>query len=571
MVMLISKVTIMAFNHIIKEPLLNILCELPGYDESVDVKQQVRDITHLFDVNPSLPGIIIIDKNRYQGMISRDRCFEALGRPYGIELFSRLSVKQFFSQIGTNALVLPPETPIDTAVRLGLTRDHCELYDPIVVNDANHSYMIDMHTLLVRQTELLSKLSEDYHLLSIHDPLTSINNRRGFIEIAQGKTIDAWVNHDQLSVLMIDIDNFKKVNDIHGHFAGDQVIIAIVDECKKIIRQTDVIGRFGGEEFIVMLPGAQITEANIIAERIRSEIEKLKIIVDGAAIKVTVSIGISQISKAQGSLETLIKQADQAMYTAKGLGKNQITEWDDSQISNKNTLGCITENRKKITWLELDKASKDRFINETIIGWTKAVELRDRDTEGHSQRVAGLTLELAVKIGGQQGDLEELGWGALLHDIGKIAIPDSILYKPGKLTAEEWDIMKKHPGYAVEMLSSISFLKTAIDIPYNHHEHWDGSGYPRGLKNTEIPMAARIFTVIDVWDALSTDRCYRKAWSPVEIERYMVENRGLLFDPDIVNIFLALLREKEIVKKTNTHREYKTNLLQVENIGIYRR
>jgi diguanylate cyclase (GGDEF)-like protein len=427
----------MAVNHTIRDPLLNILCELPGFDESVDVNQQVRDITHLFDVNSSLPGVIIMENNRYLGMVSRDRCFEALGRPYGIELFSRLSVRQFFSQIGTNALVLTPETSIDNAVRLGLIRDHCELYDPIVVNDDDHSYLIDMHTLLVRQTELLSKLSEDYHLLSIHDPLTNINNRRGFIEIAQRQTNYAWVNREQLSVLMIDIDNFKNVNDFHGHFAGDQVIVAIVDECKKIIRQSDVIGRFGGEEFIVILPGTNITDANTIAERIRSEIEKLKIIVDATTIKVTVSIGISQISKAQGSLEMLIKQADQAMYMAKGFGKNQIIEWDDSQTSNKNTLANKTENRKNITWLDHDKASKERFINETIIGWTKAVELRDRDTEGHSQRVAGLTLELAAKIGGQLGDPEELRWGALLHDIGKIAIPDTILYKPGKLTADE--------------------------------------------------------------------------------------------------------------------------------------
>ncbi len=558
----------MALNNSIRDPLSNILCELPGFDESVDVNQQVRDITHFFDVNPSLPGVIIVDNNRYLGMISRDRCFEALGRPYGIELFSRLSVKQFFSQIGTNALVLPPETSIDNAVRFGLKRDHCELYDPIVVNDTDHSYMIDMHTLLVRQTELLSILSENYHLLSIHDPLTNINNRRGFIEIAQRQTSNAWANREQLSVLMIDIDNFKNVNDGHGHLAGDQVIVAIVDECKKVIRQTDVIGRFGGEEFIVILPGTHITEANTIAERIRSEIEKLKIIVDDNVVTVTVSIGISQITKAQGSLELLIKQADQAMYMAKGLGKNQITEWSDSQISHKNTLVNNSENRKNITWLDHDRASKERFINETIIGWTKAVELRDRDTEGHSQRVAGLTVELAGKIGSQVGNLEELHWGALLHDIGKIAIPDTILYKPGKLTADEWAIMKKHPGYAVDMLSSISFLQTAIDIPYNHHEHWDGSGYPRGLKNIEIPLAARIFTVIDVWDALSADRCYRKAWSPVEIGNYMTENRGLLFDPEIVDIFLAHLKEKEIAKKTNIHHENKINAFQMESIGI---
>ncbi len=178
--------------------------------------------------------------------------------------------------------------------------------------------------------------------------------------------------------------------------------------------------------------------------------------------------------------------------------------------------------------------------DSTLAGWARALELRDELTEGHTRRVTELTLQLARALGIAERDLIHIRRGALLHDIGKMGIPDSILHKPGPLTKQEQRIMRLHPQYAYEMLSTIPFLKESLDIPYCHHELWDGSGYPRGLKGEEIPLAARIFTVVDNWDALTSDRPYRPAWPKEKARQYLLEQAGKIFDPRIVEAFLKL-------------------------------
>ena len=177
----------------------------------------------------------------------------------------------------------------------------------------------------------------------------------------------------------------------------------------------------------------------------------------------------------------------------------------------------------------------------TLEGWARALELRDQETEGHSRRVNDLVLNLAQQFGIEGEDLRNLRRGALLHDIGKMAIPDKILLKPGPLTDEEWVVMKQHPGYALDLLSRILYLSRAIDIPYYHHEKWDGSGYPQGLCEEEIPLAARIFSIVDVWDALTSDRPYRKAWQSDRVRAYLIEQSGHHFDPAVVRVFLTML------------------------------
>lgn len=179
----------------------------------------------------------------------------------------------------------------------------------------------------------------------------------------------------------------------------------------------------------------------------------------------------------------------------------------------------------------------------TIEGWARALELRDQETEGHTRRVAELTVKLAQALGIKAQDLVHLHRGAFLHDIGKMGIPDQILLKPSPLTEEEWEIMKKHPTYSWELLSPVEYLRPALDIPYCHHEHWDGSGYPRGLKGEEIPLSARIFAVVDVWDALTSDRPYRSAWPQDRAREYIKEQAGHHFDPRVVEKFLELLGE----------------------------
>ena len=183
----------------------------------------------------------------------------------------------------------------------------------------------------------------------------------------------------------------------------------------------------------------------------------------------------------------------------------------------------------------------------TLEGWASALELRDRETEGHTQRVTAMTVKLAAHIGLVGEELMHVQRGALLHDIGKIGVPDRILHKPGELTGEEQEIMRKHTQFAYDMLSSINYLKPALDIPYCHHEKWDGTGYPRGLKDVQIPLAARIFAIVDVWDALTTDRPYRKAWSPEKTLDYIRSCSSTHFDPRIVDAFSSMILENEKV------------------------
>ena len=198
---------------------------------------------------------------------------------------------------------------------------------------------------------------------------------------------------------------------------------------------------------------------------------------------------------------------------------------------------------------DLRRANREleRAYDATLEGWVRALDLRDQGTEGHTQRVTELTLKLARRLGVSEGELVHLRRGALLHDIGKMAIPDRILLKPGKLTDEEWTLMKRHPVYAYEWLKHIEFLRPALEIPYSHHERWDGTGYPRGLKGEAIPLAARIFAVVDAWDAMTSDRPYRKALSREQAVEELRKGAGTQFDPRIVEAFLQMLQEENLV------------------------
>jgi len=227
---------------------------------------------------------------------------------------------------------------------------------------------------------------------------------------------------------------------------------------------------------------------------------------------------------AQQELQDLLSQADQSRQALLSLIEDQ-----------------------RLAEVELKRLASNLIIayDSTLEGWSHALELREQETAGHSRRVVELTLNVAKELGVSDEDLIQIERGALLHDIGKMGIPDSILLKPGPLTEEEWVVMKQHPIYAYNLLSKIDFLKPALDIPYSHHERWDGSGYPQGLAGKDIPFAARIFAVIDIWDALSSDRPYRLAWERENILAYIRELSGKQLDPEIVDVFLKIVESEE--------------------------
>jgi HD-GYP domain-containing protein (c-di-GMP phosphodiesterase class II) len=177
-------------------------------------------------------------------------------------------------------------------------------------------------------------------------------------------------------------------------------------------------------------------------------------------------------------------------------------------------------------------------VDALLESWVRSLDIRDEENEGHTRRVIGMTLNLAKASGVDSGEWTNIRRGALLHDIGKIGVPESILNKPGPLTEHEWEIMRRHPALAFDLLSPIEVLHSALDIPWCHHEFWDGSGYPRGLKRDQIPLAARIFSVVDVWDSLTSSRPFRLPWQPERVKGYLLERAGTQFDPQIVDLFI---------------------------------
>jgi len=205
----------------------------------------------------------------------------------------------------------------------------------------------------------------------------------------------------------------------------------------------------------------------------------------------------------------------------------------------------ITERKQSQEALQIAHTDLQEAYDRTIEGWVKALDLRDRETEGHTQRVTEITVKLARKLNCTDDELVHIRRGALLHDMGKMGIPDEILQKPGPLTDDEWVVMRRHPQYAYQMLSPIKYLSQALIIPYYHHERWDGSGYPHKLKGKDIPLHARFFAVVDVWDALQSDRPYRKGLPSKEIVEYLQKEAGRLFDPEIVEIFIPLITETQ--------------------------
>lgn len=224
-----------------------------------------------------------------------------------------------------------------------------------------------------------------------------------------------------------------------------------------------------------------------------------------------------------------------------------------------NQIAIAIDNSLLVRFLQDSNLELNTAYDATIEGLSRALELRDRETEGHTRRVAKMTADLARRMGYPEADMPQLQQGALLHDIGKMGIPDSILLKKEALTTEDWEIMRQHPLFAYRLLSQVEYLKRAIDIPLYHHERWDGTGYPYGLKGEQIPIAARIFSVIDVYDALISDRPYRKAWSKDKALLYIQSQSGIFFDPAILPVFKQMILHETMPLSLDPHRISKSS------------
>jgi PAS domain S-box-containing protein/putative nucleotidyltransferase with HDIG domain len=255
-------------------------------------------------------------------------------------------------------------------------------------------------------------------------------------------------------------------------------------------------------------------------------------------------------------LKTILKEEDFSCYygvplITKGQVKGVLevfhrttlvpdAEWLDFLDTLAGQTAIAIENITLFESLQYSNSELALAYDATIEGWSHALDLRDKETEGHSRRVTEMAVKLARAFGLSESELVQVRWGALLHDIGKMGVPDGILHKPGPLTDVEWVSMKKHPTFAYELLSPVRYLRLALDIPHYHHEKWDGTGYPHGLKGVQIPLVARIFAVVDVWDALNSDRPYRPAWEEEKVREHIRASSGAHFDPQVVEAFMQM-------------------------------
>ncbi len=401
---------------------------------------------------------------------------------------------------------------------------------------------LKMQNLSLNNKNLLARLKE----LSLKDTLTELYNYRYLRErlFSEFKRAKRYIC--PLSIIMIDIDYFKSVNDIYGHQYGDLIIKEIAHTLIKFSRSIDIVTRYGGEEFIILLPDTNKEGAVIFAERLLYRISEHTFDEKSNKIKLKVSMGISSFPEDGANTETeFLDSADKALRAAKELGGNRlftfkgISHNDIKKITDRGGKENIDKLKQKLFKLE---NRVNQTLLESIYAFAKTIEAKDYYTGEHAENMVSLAVMIGKALNLSGYEIDNLEHAAILHDLGKIAIPDNILHKKGKLSNKEYAIIKKHPQIGAEIIRSIHFLKDVAPIVLYHHERFDGMGYSSGLKGKEIPLGARIIAIADVYQALISDRPYRKAYSKKDALKIVSESAGTHLDPDIVKAFLSAMK-----------------------------
>jgi diguanylate cyclase (GGDEF)-like protein len=371
-------------------------------------------------------------------------------------------------------------------------------------------------------SDQLAEAFAELQRLSETDALTGLLNHRAIHHAIEKETARGRRYAAGFGLLVLDIDEFKLLNDTYGHPAGDQVLKRLADVLTNNTRETDVIGRQGGDEFLILLPETRPPGAAAAAEKVLAAVsEQAYITADGERVPVRVSIGVACFPEDGDRANVLIAHADANLYTSKRRGGNMITS-------------CADGKRAEVTTGAFG-------MLEALV---TAVDNKDRYTLRHSEEVTEHALSLAKAVGLSEESQRTMRIVGLLHDVGKIGVPDGILRKPGRLTPDEFEIIKQHPALGEALVQEVPNLDEIRAGVVSHHERWDGTGYPRGLSGEAIPLFGRIMSVADAFSAMTSDRPYRKALSVDEAVAELRAGAGSQFDPALVEPFIQTLRAK---------------------------
>lgn len=392
---------------------------------------------------------------------------------------------------------------------------------------------------LHRSSAEIQRQNRELEQLANHDPLTGCNNRRSFFQQFESLWLAARRYKMPISAVMVDIDHFKSINDRFGHAIGDDVLQTVAVALQEPMREADLLCRYGGEEFAVVMPHTDIVQAAVAAERLRQSIARIQF----PELKVTASLGISAISESPADPQEMLDQADKCLYVAKRQGRNQVVRWDQVPPELHEELSGMLENDVQGGKDMIEKDEPNAIPFHAVSALVSALAYRDHKTAAHSRRVADLCVAVSEGLL-SLSDAYTLEMAALLHDIGKIGVPDAILHKPDRLTEEEWEIMRSNTRIGSEIVHSSFASKSLTELVRGYQIPFNDPGACNENGICTIPVGARILAIADAYDSMTSAHRYRGALSESDAQAELRKHAGAQFDPELVERFINVTRDR---------------------------